>query len=152
MLLFAVFVTAVQAAVLQHFGGGSWPVALAVPCVVFLALHAGNIDGPLGAAAIGWFMDLWAGGHRGQLTFLAVLLFVAGRVVATGLRNPDFAAYARAFGGYGATVEKTADFFPAFDAAQKSGRPAIIHLKVDPEALTPAMSLTAIRDKALAGG
>jgi acetolactate synthase I/II/III large subunit len=75
-----------------------------------------------------------------------------GRVVATGLKNPDFAAYARAFGGYGATVEKTADFWGAFEAAQKSGKPAIIHLKIDPEALTPAMSLTAIRAKAQAGG
>jgi hypothetical protein len=62
-------------------------------------------------------------------------------VVATALKNPDFAAYARAFGGVGATVEKTADFFPAFEAAQKSGKPAILHLKVDPEALTPTMSL-----------
>jgi len=75
-----------------------------------------------------------------------------GRVVATGLRNPDFAAYARAFGGYGATVEKTADFLPAFEAAQRSGKPAILHLKVDPEALTPTMSLTATREKAQAGG
>jgi acetolactate synthase-1/2/3 large subunit len=75
-----------------------------------------------------------------------------GRVVATGLKNPDFAAYARAFGGYGATVDKTADFWGAFDAAQKSGKPAIIHLKIDPEALTPAMSLSAIRAKAQAGG
>jgi len=75
-----------------------------------------------------------------------------GRVVGTGLKNPDFAAYARAFGGYGATVEKTADFLPAFEAAQKSGKPAIIHLKVDPEALTPTMSLTATREKAQAGG
>jgi acetolactate synthase I/II/III large subunit len=74
-----------------------------------------------------------------------------GRVVATGLRNPDFAAYARAFGGYGATVEKTADFFPAFEAARKSGLPAILHLKVDPEALTPSMSLSAIRAKAMQG-
>ena len=60
-----------------------------------------------------------------------------GRVVGTALKNPDFAAYAGAFGGYGATVEKTADFFPAFEAAQKSGKPAILHLKVDPEALLP---------------
>jgi len=75
-----------------------------------------------------------------------------GRVVGTGLKNPDFAAYARAFGGYGATVEKTADFFPAFEAAQKSGKPAILHLKVDPEALTPTMSLTATREKAQASG
>ncbi len=34
-----------------------------------------------------------------------------GRVIGTGLRNPDFAAYAKAFGGFGATVEKTADFW-----------------------------------------
>ena len=33
-----------------------------------------------------------------------------GRVVATALKNPDFAAYARAFGGFGVAVEKTADF------------------------------------------
>src|SRR5213078_397522 len=51
-----------------------------------------------------------------------------GRVVGTDLRNPDFAAYARAFGGYGATVERTADFFPAFEAAQRSGKPAILHV------------------------
>ena len=75
-----------------------------------------------------------------------------GRVVATALKNPDFAAYARAFGGHGVTVERTADFLPAFEAARRSGKPAIIHLKVDPEALTPAMSLSAIRAKAQAGG
>jgi hypothetical protein len=38
------------------------------------------------------------------------------------------------------------------EAAQKSGKPAIIHLKVDPEALLPTMSLTATREKAQAGG
>jgi acetolactate synthase-1/2/3 large subunit len=73
-----------------------------------------------------------------------------GRVVATALRNPDFAALARAYGGYGATVEKTAEFSAAFAAAQRSGKPAIIHLKVDPEALTPTMSITATREKAMA--
>ena len=73
-----------------------------------------------------------------------------GRVIATGLKNPDFAAYARAFGGFGATVEMTADFAAAFDAARKSGKPAIIHLKVDPDVITPATTLSAIRQKALA--
>jgi acetolactate synthase-1/2/3 large subunit len=73
-----------------------------------------------------------------------------GHVVATSLRNPDFAAYARAFGGHGATVETTADFLPVFDAAQKSGKPAILHLKIDPEAITPTTTLAAIRKKALA--
>jgi acetolactate synthase-1/2/3 large subunit len=74
-----------------------------------------------------------------------------GRVIATELRNPDFVAYAQAFGGFGVRVEKTADFPAAFAAAQKSGKPSIIQLMIDPEALTPGMSLSQIRDKALAG-
>jgi acetolactate synthase I/II/III large subunit len=73
-----------------------------------------------------------------------------GRISATQLRNPDFAAYARAFGGFGATVEKTADFPAAFKAAEQSGLPAIIHVKVDPEAITPTTTLTKIRETALA--
>ncbi len=73
-----------------------------------------------------------------------------GRVVATDLRNPDFADYARAFGGFGVRVEKTEDFPAAFAAARASGKPSIVHLKIDPEALTPMASLSSIRDKALA--
>jgi acetolactate synthase I/II/III large subunit len=73
-----------------------------------------------------------------------------GRVSGTFLSNPDFCAYARAFGGFGATVERTADFGDAFAAAERSGKPAIIHLKIDPEAITPAMTLTKIREQALA--
>src|SRR5665647_2283163 len=75
-----------------------------------------------------------------------------GREVATALRNPDFVAYAKAFGGFGVLVEKTADFPAAFAAAQKSGLPSIIHLKVSPEAITPTATLTGIREKSLAGG
>jgi acetolactate synthase-1/2/3 large subunit len=74
------------------------------------------------------------------------------RVSATGLRNPDFAAYARAFGGFGVTVERTADFPAAFRAAEASRQPAIIHVKIDPEAITPGTTLAKIREHALAGG
>ena len=73
-----------------------------------------------------------------------------GRISGTSLRNPDFAAYARAFGGFGATVEKTADFADAFRAAQQSGKPAIVHLKIDPEAITPTTTLSKIRAQARA--
>jgi acetolactate synthase-1/2/3 large subunit len=69
-----------------------------------------------------------------------------GRVSATALKNPDFADYARAFGGHGERVERTEDFAPAFERALASGRPAILHCLVDPEALTPARTLTEIRD------
>jgi acetolactate synthase-1/2/3 large subunit len=70
-----------------------------------------------------------------------------GRVEATDLKNPDFAALARAYGGHGETVEKTADFAAAFERARASGRPAIIEIKLDPEAITPARTLTDIREK-----
>jgi acetolactate synthase-1/2/3 large subunit len=71
------------------------------------------------------------------------------RVSATDLINPDFAAYARAFGGYGATVEATADFGPAFQAARASGLPSILHLKIDVDAISPSTTLTQIRTAAL---
>ena len=72
-----------------------------------------------------------------------------GRVFGTALSNPDFAAYARAFGGHGETVERTADFAPAYERAVKSGKPALIELRIDPDAITPATTLSAIREKAL---
>jgi acetolactate synthase I/II/III large subunit len=73
-----------------------------------------------------------------------------GRVAGTDLVNPDFAAYGRAFGGFGVTVENTRDFPKAFRAAQASGLPAIIHLKIDPDAILPGRTLTQIREHALA--
>ena len=73
-----------------------------------------------------------------------------GRVTATDLVNPDFAAYARAFGAHGATVERTEDVAAALDEALGAGRPALVHLRVDPEALTPRQTLSEIR--AAAGG
>ena len=72
-----------------------------------------------------------------------------GRVYGTGLKNPDFAAYARAFGGHGETVSHTAEFAPAFERAVASGKPALIELRIDPDAITPATTLSAIRDRAL---
>ena len=73
-----------------------------------------------------------------------------GRVSATELRNPDFPAYARAFGGFGISVERTEDFPAAFKEAQASAKPAIIRLKIDPEAITPTTTLAKIRAKSVA--
>jgi acetolactate synthase-1/2/3 large subunit len=72
------------------------------------------------------------------------------RVVGTELRNPDFAALARAYGGHGEVVERTADFPDAFRRAQAAGTLALIDLRVAPEAVTPRYSLTQIRKGALA--
>jgi acetolactate synthase-1/2/3 large subunit len=72
-----------------------------------------------------------------------------GRVSGTSLVNPDFAAMARSFGGFGATVEKTGDFEAAFRAAEASGQPSIIHVMFDADGISPTTTLTAIREKAL---
>jgi acetolactate synthase-1/2/3 large subunit len=68
-----------------------------------------------------------------------------GRVVGTDLRNPDFAAYARAFGAHGAVVERSEDVGAALDEALACGRPAVVELRVDPQAITPRQTLDEIR-------
>jgi acetolactate synthase-1/2/3 large subunit len=69
-----------------------------------------------------------------------------GRVSNTDLVNPDFAAVARAYGGHGEKVERTEDFAAAFERALDSALPALLHLVVDPEAITPRQTITQIRE------
>ena len=46
-------------------------------------------------------------------------------------------------------MTRTADFAPAFERAWAAGKPALIELRIDPDAITPATTLSAIRAKAL---
>jgi acetolactate synthase-1/2/3 large subunit len=71
-----------------------------------------------------------------------------GRETGTRLVNPDFAAYARSFGAHGEVVERTEDFAEAFERALAAGGPAVLELRVDPEAITPRATLSEIRDAA----
>jgi acetolactate synthase-1/2/3 large subunit len=75
-----------------------------------------------------------------------------GRVIGTTLHNPDFAALARAYGCHGETVASTEDFYSAFERCRAAAKPALIDLRVDPEAITPRLALSDIRRKALARG
>jgi acetolactate synthase I/II/III large subunit len=68
-----------------------------------------------------------------------------GRVSGTTLVNPDFAAFARAFGAHGERVLTTAEFKPAFERALASGKPAVIELVTEAEALTARQTLSQIR-------
>jgi acetolactate synthase I/II/III large subunit len=72
------------------------------------------------------------------------------RVSGTALVNPDFAALARAYGALGETVTTTAEFAPAFERALACGRAALLHLKVDPQALTMGASLDELRAQGFA--
>ena len=68
-----------------------------------------------------------------------------GHGVATDLVNPDFVAYAKAFGCHAALVERNKDFPAAFEEALAAGRPALLELRVDPEAITPRATLSELR-------
>jgi acetolactate synthase-1/2/3 large subunit len=67
------------------------------------------------------------------------------RVVGSNLSNPDFAALARAFGAHGETVRHTGEFAPAFERALNAGCPALLHVVLDPQALTMNATLDSIR-------
>ncbi len=69
-----------------------------------------------------------------------------GRVFATDLVNPDFAALAAAYGAYGELVERTEDFAAAFERASAAGRPALLELRVDPEAISTRTTISALRE------
>jgi acetolactate synthase-1/2/3 large subunit len=60
-----------------------------------------------------------------------------GRRSGTTLANPDFAALARAYGGHGETVVRTDEFAPAFRRAEASGKPALLHCRLDPRTIAP---------------
>lgn len=73
-------------------------------------------------------------------------------VSGTALRNPDFAALARAYGARGATVTATGDFEPALREALAATVPTLIEIQVDPDIITPRTTLSAIRAQAQAEG
>ena len=68
-----------------------------------------------------------------------------GRVYGTDLVNPDFAALARAYGALGETVDRTEQFAPALERALTGGRPALLHLRVDPQAITMNATIDELR-------
>src|SRR5215475_10118816 len=72
------------------------------------------------------------------------------RVVGTELVNPDFAALARAYGGHGELIEKTEEFAPALERALAAGKPTLLEIRIDPEALTIRQTLSQIRAAAQA--
>jgi acetolactate synthase I/II/III large subunit len=72
-----------------------------------------------------------------------------GRVSGTDLRNPDFAAMARAYGAEGFSVARDAETVPALEALFAAKGPALVHVKIAADAISPNTTLTAIRERAL---
>ena len=67
--------------------------------------------------------------NNSEFGFVAMEMQVSGMAksdIATGLTNPDFAAYAKACGGDGVRVEHAKDIVPAIEQAIASDKPFII--------------------------
>jgi acetolactate synthase-1/2/3 large subunit len=83
-------------------------------------------------------------GHYGTIRLHQEKRF-PGRVIGTGLRNPDFVAFAESFGLHAERVIRTKDFPAAFERARVAGRVALIELITDPEQATPDTLLSSVR-------
>jgi acetolactate synthase-1/2/3 large subunit len=73
-----------------------------------------------------------------------------GRVIATSIVNPDFVAYAKAFGAQAERIETAAEFGPALQRAIAARKTTVLVLELDPDAITPDATLTMIRARAAA--
>ena len=69
------------------------------------------------------------------------------RVSGTTLHNPDFAALARAYGGWAETVDATADFGPALARAIQQDGLRLLHLKTDLERISAGTTISALRNR-----
>jgi acetolactate synthase-1/2/3 large subunit len=72
-----------------------------------------------------------------------------GNVYGTSLENPDFPALGKAYGLESELVERTEDFAAAFERAMQAKASVLLELRIDPEAITPRTTLTALRERAL---
>lgn len=72
-----------------------------------------------------------------------------GRVSATRLANPDFAAFARSFGAWSARAETTAQFFTALGQAKDQTGVRLIHMVIEVEQLAASgATVSGLRAKA----
>ncbi|RZJ07395.1 MAG: thiamine pyrophosphate-binding protein, partial [Haliea sp.] len=70
-------------------------------------------------------------------------------VSGSQLRNPDFAALARAYGYAGVRITRTEEFEPELLAALERGSGTLIEVMLDPEVITTRGTLSAITESAL---
>jgi acetolactate synthase-1/2/3 large subunit len=66
------------------------------------------------------------------------------RVSGTALANPDFAALARAYGGWAETVDRTEEFAPALARALEQPGLALLHCRTEIEQIAPTARLSSL--------
>jgi rod shape-determining protein MreD len=85
IVVFALALMGFQQGFLRFVGGGAFSLSLAIPCIVFLGLEDGSMESAIAAAGVGYLLDVFAGGPKGLMTFLAVALFLMMRLVGAAM-------------------------------------------------------------------
>jgi rod shape-determining protein MreD len=85
VVAFALVLIGIQNGLLRFLGGGVFSLSLAIPCIVFLGLEDGSIESAVASAGVGYLLDVFAGGPKGLMTFLAVALFLMMRLVGAAI-------------------------------------------------------------------
>lgn len=147
LVAFALFVAALQSALLRWIGGGAYPLALLGACVVYVGLHGGNVEGSISAAGIGYVMDLMAGTPKGLMTFLAVLLFLLVRAVSAAVDVRSRSAFAL-LSGMGALFLSVGATILLRSVAAPETAPGAVLI---PRMLLEALLTAALAPAALAG-
>jgi hypothetical protein len=130
----AIALSGAQAALLRHLGGGRVPLALPLILAVWSGLEGGWIDGTLGAVAVGWVVDVFAGGPQGLLTFLTVVLYLTCRLARAALAVHDRIGFAALTGVGVALYGFTAFAFLRIFAAPEAIPSAAVLWRVAQEA------------------
>jgi len=117
--------------VVAFVGDGAWGMSLAE------VMTAVREDIPV--VAIVWDNGQWGAEKKNQIDYYG------DRFVGTNLKNPDFAAVARAMGADGYRVEREADIVDAVRTAVAAERPTVIDLVVDSAELGEPFRRDALR-------
>jgi hypothetical protein len=94
LLAAALFFLALEGALLVPLGLSVSRVDVGVSFLVFFALRLNTLEGALGAAAVGYFMDVLGGQPSGLAVFAAVLTFLVARLTAPFVEAKSALAFA----------------------------------------------------------
>lgn len=82
-VILALVLLTLESVVVKYSGFALTRIDVTVAMVAFLALRANTLQGALSSYAIGYLLDLMSGQPTGLYTFLAVFMFLIGRLAAS---------------------------------------------------------------------
>lgn len=94
IVCFSLLLLALETALLRPLGLSIARPDVGVAAVLFLALRCHGLEGALGAAAVGYFVDVLSGQPTGLYVFAGVLTFLVSRFAAPFVEARSAAAFA----------------------------------------------------------